>query len=111
MALAEEKRQADRSEVDWPVSVWHPKASRFFNGRSVDISSTGALVTLSMKVPVKEGQDIEINFPRNMNLAKEKGRFARIKTARVIRIDRSKAMRSSNVKVGLEFCITPGDEE
>lgn len=98
-----EQRNAKRAKVNWPISIWHPKASRFFNGRSIDISCRGALITLSMKVPVSEGQDLEVNFPRNKALAKEKGRFARIKTAKVVRIDRSKAVESTNVEVGLEF--------
>ena len=98
-----EQRNSRRARVNWPISVWHPKASRFFNGRSVDISRCGALIVLSMKVPVSEGQDLEVNFPRNETLAKEKGRFARTKTAKVVRVDRSKAVESTKVKVGLEF--------
>ena len=100
---ASEQRNTKRARVNWPISIWHPKASRFFTGRSVDISRGGVLITLPMKVPVREGQNLEINFPRNEALAKEKGRFARIKTAKVVRVDRSEAIISTNVKVGLEF--------
>ena len=98
-----EQRTAKRSSVNWPVSVWHAKAAQFFNGRSVDVSRAGVLITIPMKVPIHEGQNLEINFPRTEQLARQKGRFARVKNARVVRIDRSDALRSANVKVGLSF--------
>ena len=99
-----EQRKARRSEVHWPVSVWHPTAARFFNGSSVNISSGGALVELPMKAPIREGQDIEVNFPRKETLTKEKGSSARIKTARVVRVDRGNTIQSANIKVALNFC-------
>ena len=90
-------------EVRWPVSLWNPKATRFSNGRSLNVSADGALLSLPMQVPLCEGQDVEINFPRTEMLAKDKGGFCRIKTARVVRIDRSEAVTSATIKVGLEF--------
>ena len=107
MVCAYEQRKAERSPVQWPVSIWHPKASRFFNGHSVNVSSLGALVELPMKTPVREGQDLEINFPRSESLAKDKGGFARVKTAQVVRIDRSDSLLSASIKVGLEFSTMP----
>ncbi|MBI9019276.1 MAG: PilZ domain-containing protein [Phycisphaerae bacterium] len=101
--IIKEQRTSKRTNVSWPVSVWHPKASKFYNARSVDISKGGALISMSMQAPVREGQDIEVNFPRNEDLAKQKGSFARIKTAKVVRIDRSDIIRSSAVRVGLRF--------
>ena len=106
MVCAFEQRQAKRSKVQWPVSVWHPKASRFFNGRSIDVSSNGALVMLPMKAPIREGQDLEVNFPRSELLAQDKGQCARIKTARVVRIDRSESLTSATIKVALAFFET-----
>ena len=98
-----EQRHTERTAVSWPVSIWHPKATRFFNGQSINVSSDGALIVLPMKVPVREGQNLELNFPRSETLARLKGRFARIKKARVIRIDRRDASRQATIKVGLEF--------
>ncbi|KPK76651.1 MAG: hypothetical protein AMJ79_05925 [Phycisphaerae bacterium SM23_30] len=103
MVCAFEQRRAERSPVEWPISIWHPKASRFFNGHSVNVSSVGALVELPMKAPVREGQDLEINFPRFESLAKDKGSFSRVKNAQVVRIDRSDSLLSATVKVGLDF--------
>ena len=103
MVCAYEQRQAERSPVQWPVSVWHPQTSRFFNGCSVNISRLGALVTLPLRTPIHEGQSLELNFPRSETLAQNKGGCARIKPARVIRIDRSATLDSAAIKVGVEF--------
>ena len=86
---AHEQRGARRTDLAWPVSLWHPKALRFFNGRSMNVSRTGVLLTLPMKAPLRQGQDVELNFPRAETLAKDKGGSARIKTARVVRISPS----------------------
>ncbi|MCF7958021.1 MAG: PilZ domain-containing protein [Phycisphaerae bacterium] len=98
-----EQRSSRRTQVNWPISVWHPKLSKFFNGKGLNVSRSGALVTLPMMVPLRKGQEVEVNFPRSQAMAKSKGQFARIKTARIVRIDRSDSVRSTQVKVGLEF--------
>ena len=103
MVRAIEQRSSERNDVSWPVSVWNPKADRFFNGRSVNVSSEGALISLPLQTPVCEGQDIEINFPRTEAIAKHKGCYARVKTARVVRIDRSDTLNKAAIKIGLQF--------
>jgi hypothetical protein len=107
VVCAFEQRRSVRQVIDWPVSVWHPKAARFFNGQSVNISQNGTLLELPLKAPVREGQDLEINFPRSESLAKDKGGFSRIKNARIVRVDRSDSLTSATVKVGLAFCEQP----
>jgi hypothetical protein len=67
-----------------------PEANRFFNGKSVNVSKGGAFISVPMTTPVAAGNEIEINFPRTQTLAKEKGQYARIKNARVLRVDRKK---------------------
>ncbi len=109
MSVSYEQRQAKRTKMNWPVSVWHPQASRFYHARSVDVSSNGVLLSMPMKAPIREGQDLEINFPRKELLAREKGNYARIKPARVVRIDRTDAVNTAQVKVGLQF--TNGEEK
>jgi hypothetical protein len=103
MACICEHCNSERTEICWPISVWHPKALRFFNGQSNNVSSNGALVVLPMSVPIREGQDLEINFPRTEPVAHKKGQFARIKKGRVIRVDRSESLNSAKVKIALEF--------
>ena len=98
-----EQRSETRSAISWPVSIWLPEANRFFNGRSENISKSGVLLNVPMATPVREGQIIEINFPRTAALAKEKGQFARIKTGMVVRVDRSTVVKDGSIGVGVAF--------
>ena len=104
MVCTYEQRNSQRTPVAWPVSVWHPQVLRFYNGSSVNVSDHGALIILPLKTPIREGQSLEINFPRAEPLAKQKGRFARIKRALITRIDRSDSLKTATVKVGMKFC-------
>lgn len=98
-----EQRQSARTEVTWPVSIWLPEANRFFNGRSSNISRSGVLVRLPVAVPLRTGNIIELNFPRTMTLAKKKGGFARIKSGKVVRIERGRLLDDATIGVGIIF--------
>ena len=98
-----EQRQDTRSDLTWPVSVWLPEASRFFNGKSVNISKSGVLLSLPMTTPVRAGHDVEINFPRTAALAREKGKYARIKSGKVVRVDRSKMLDNASIGLAVKF--------
>ena len=98
-----EQRNDARTNLSWPVSVWLPEANRFFNGRSSNISKTGVFLNVPMTTPVRAGHTIEINFPRTTALAKEKGSFARIKTGKVIRVERNNMITNASVGVAIQF--------
>ncbi len=98
-----EQRKDSRNTVSWPVSVWIPEANRFFNGRSCNISKTGVFITLPVTAPIRSGHVVELNFPRTEALAKEKGQFARIKTGKVVRVDRKNLLESAEIGVGIAF--------
>jgi len=98
-----EQRKDSRNTVSWPVSVWVPETNRFFNGRSCNISKTGVFITLPVTAPVRPGHVVEINFPRTEALAKEKGQFARIKSGKVVRVDRENLLESAEIGVGISF--------
>jgi len=98
-----EQRKDSRNNVSWPISVWIPEANRFFNGRSCNISKTGVFITLPVTAPIRPGHIVEINFPRTEALAKEKGQFARIKTGKVVRVDRKNLLESAEIGVGIAF--------
>ncbi len=98
-----EQRKDSRSTVSWPVSVWVPEANRFFNGRSCNISKTGVFITLPVTVPIRAGHIVELNFPRTVALAEEKGQFARIKSGRVVRVDRKNLLENAEIGVGIAF--------
>jgi len=98
-----EQRKSTRTEVSWPVSVWLPEANRFFNGRSANISKTGVMVRLPVSTPLRSGHVVELNFPRTMTLARKKGGFARIKSGKVVRVERGRLLDDANVGVGIIF--------
>lgn len=103
MQALTEQRKDSRNVVSWPVSVWIPEANRFFNGRSCNVSKTGVFITLPVTTPIRPGYIVEINFPRTMTLAKEKGQFARIKSGRVVRVDRKNLLENAQIGVGIAF--------
>ena len=98
-----EQRKDSRSNVSWPVSVWIPEANRFVNGRSCNISKTGVFIVLPITAPVRTGRIVEVNFPRSEGLAKEKGQFARIKSGRIVRVDRTTLLENAEIGVGISF--------
>ena len=103
METAVEQRRDMRTSLSWPVSVWLPEANRFFNGRSSNISKRGVFVTVPVTTPVHEGHIVEINFPRTAALAKQKGAFARIKSGKVVRVERRNMLKDANIGVAVQF--------
>jgi len=83
-----ERRVSPRTELSWPVSVWVPESNQFMHGRSANVSKTGALIETATPVALHSGQTVEVNFPRTETLAMRKGGFARIKSAKVVRVGR-----------------------
>jgi hypothetical protein len=100
--IVEQRREA-RTELTWPVSIWLPDANRFFNGRSANVSKTGAFVSVPMPAPFRTGHAVEVNFPRTEALAQEKGGFARIKSGRVVRVERQNILRDGNIGIAIAF--------
>jgi hypothetical protein len=100
---AVEQRKDSRTDLQWPVSVWLPEANRFFNAHSVNISRSGALISMPMTTPIRTGNIVELNFPRTITLAKQRGQFARIKTAKVVRVNRANALQDANIQIAVQF--------
>ena len=98
-----EQRKDTRTTLSWPVSLWLPEANRFFNGRSNNISKAGVLVSVPITTPVRLGHTVEINFPRTIPLAKQKGGFARIKSGKVVRVERKNMLKYANIGVAIQF--------
>lgn len=103
MEALTEQRSCTRTNLCWPVSVWVPEANRFFNGHSSNISKVGVFITVPMTTPVHPGNTVELNFPRSVSLAKQKGQFARIKKGRVVRIDRASILKDARIGLGIVF--------
>lgn len=98
-----ENRKSTRTELSWPVSLWLPEANRFFNGKTINVAKGGVLLSMPMTTPIRPGHVVEINFPRTMNLAKQKGQFARIKTGKVIRVERNTLTSDATIGVAIQF--------
>ena len=98
-----ELRRTDRTDMNWPVSLWLPEANRFINARSINISKGGAFISIPANTPIRSGNIVEINFPRTTSLAQEKGQFARIKGGKVLRVDRGNLLKDATMAVAVEF--------
>jgi hypothetical protein len=100
--LVEQRKEA-RTALSWPVSIWLPDAGRFFHGRSANVSKAGAFVNVPVSAPFRTGHVVEINFPRTETLAQEKGGFARIKSGKVVRVERQQILKDGNIGVAIAF--------
>ena len=98
-----EQRRETRTKLSWPVSLWLPDANRFFNGRSANISKTGVFITVPMTTPVRAGNTVEVNFPRTEALAQEKGQFARVKSGKVVRVERQNILKDTTIGIAIAF--------
>ena len=98
-----EQRRDVRSDLSWPVSIWLPEANRFFTGRSVNVSKGGAYISVPMTTPVRPGHEVEVNFPRTMSLARQKGQYARIKMGKILRVDRAEMLRNGSIGLAIQF--------
>ena len=103
METAVEQRTQERTRLSWPGSIWLPEANRFFNGTSYNISKNGVFITVPMSTPVKSGHVVELNFPRTTALAKQKGTFARIKTGKVVRVERRNMLTDTSIGMAVQF--------
>lgn len=103
MEVSTEQRNCTRTSLYWPVSLWLPEANRFFNGRTTNISKTGVFINVPVTTPIHEGHVVEINFPRTEALAKKKGSFARIKSGRVVRVERRNMLKDACLGVAVQF--------
>ena len=98
-----EQRKDARTELTWPVSIWLPEANRFFYSKSVNISKGGVLLYVPMSTPVRPGHVVELNFPRTTSLAKKRGQFARIKSGKVVRVNRKSLFEGGDICVAVKF--------
>ncbi len=98
-----EQRKETRTNLSWPVSLWLPQANRFFNGRSANISKRGVFLFVPITTPVRAGHVVEINFPRTTTLARQKGQFARVKSGKVLRVERKNMLKDANIGVAVQF--------
>ena len=98
-----ESRGKTRTNLTWPVSIWHPQACQFYNGYSANISETGVYINIPTTAPFSEGNIVEINFPRSNALARRKGCYARIKFGKVVRVERRNMLQDAKIGIAVHF--------
>jgi hypothetical protein len=99
-----ERRKNKRYTLDWPVCLWHELNQRFYSGRSINISSSGALIHLPLTVPLRANEKVELNFPPPENEDTKEKIPAKVFTAKVIRVNRGQSILDANQSVALKFC-------
>lgn len=98
-----EQRKQPRTKLSWPVSIWMPELKRFINAKTFNISKTGVFVTVPITTPVRTGHLVELNFPRTETLARKKGQFARIRSGKVVRVERRNMLKDAAIGIAIQF--------
>jgi len=97
-----ERRRGLRIEQDRPIKVFEPAGSRYFGGKTQDISSTGLRIELPMHAAIREGETLSVHVglsDRGQSLANRR----QMLRARVVWVDRSSSASTGKLNVGVEF--------
>ena len=102
MVLVDERRVAKRYDLDWPVCVWYEPTQKFYNGRSTNISASGALLKLPLTTPIRHSEAIEVNFPSPDGLAGDRYP-AKVFACKVVRVNRGQSILDGLQQVAVQF--------
>jgi len=97
-----ERRRGLRIEQDRPIKVFEPAGSRYFGGKTQDISSTGLRIELPSHAMVREGETLAVHVglsDRGHSLANRR----QMLRTRVVWVDRSANNAAGKMQVGVEF--------
>jgi len=97
-----ERRRGLRIEQDRPIKVFEPAGSRYFGGKTQDISSTGLRIELPSNAMVREGETLAVHVglsDRGHSLANRR----QMLRTRVVWVDRSANNPAGKMQVGVEF--------
>jgi hypothetical protein len=97
-----ERRRGLRIEQDRPIKVFEPAGSRYFGGKTQDISSTGLRIELPSHAMVREGETLAVHVglsDRGHSLANRR----QMLRTRVVWVDRSTNNPAGKMQVGVEF--------
>lgn len=97
-----ERRRGLRIEQDRPIKVFEPAGSRYFGGKTQDISSTGLRIELPSHAMVREGETLAVHVglsDRGHSLANRR----QMLRTRVVWVDRSANNPVGKMQVGVEF--------
>jgi len=100
--VGRERRRGLRIEQDRPIKVFEPNGSRYFGGKTQDISSTGLRIELPSHAAVMEGETLSVHVglsDRGHSLANRR----QMLRTRVVWVDRSANNPAGKMQVGVEF--------
>jgi hypothetical protein len=88
--------------MDWQVCLWHGSTKRFFSGRSVNISATGALLQMPLTIPIRMAEVVEFNFTPPIDQNADQF-HSKVFSAKVVRVNRGESLLDANQSVALKF--------
>jgi len=91
-----DRRKNKRIILEIPISAWVPAANKFYNGRTLNVSRSGALIKCIRGLPIKPGDQIEINFALTRPKANVVVSFTRVMNCRVTRKFQQNIKQSGN---------------
>ncbi len=104
MALAgSERRRGLRIAQERPVKIYEPRMSRYFGGKTCDVSTTGLRIELPAFATVQMGETVNIHVGLS-NSGQSLANRRNMMPARVVWVDREEG--SGKVEVGVEFVST-----
>ena len=96
-----ERRRGLRVRQQRPVKIYEPTTSRYFGGRTEDISATGLRIELPAFMPVREGNHVNIHVGLH-NSGQSLANRRQMIPARVVWVKRS-FNPEGVVEAGVEF--------
>ena len=102
-ATGSERRRGLRIRQDRPVKIFEPRRSRYFGGKTCDISSTGLRIELPAFATVQMGETVNIHVGLS-NVGQSLANRRNMMPARVVWVDRME--ESGTLEVGVEFIST-----
>lgn len=106
MVAVKERRIAKRQQLDWPVRVWHEPTQKFYNARSVNVSASGALITLPLTAPIRISETIEATFPPPPtpdDTRHDHNSCEKVFSSQVVRVNRPQSLLTGSQQVALRF--------
>jgi PilZ domain len=100
--LTLERRRGLRVQQHRPVKVYESTTSRYFGGRTEDVSSTGLRLELPAFAPIRTGETLNIHVGLNAQGETLANRRQMI-PARVVWVNRSQSAKRGRLEVGVEF--------
>jgi hypothetical protein len=98
-----ERRRGLRIRQDRPVKIYEPRGSRYFGGKTCDVSSTGLRIELPAFATLKEGETLNVHVGLS-NFGQTLANRRSMMPARVVWVDRTES--ASTMEVGVEFVAT-----